>query len=115
LRNSVCLCYRCNKLQGTDSWATFLKKQNIEDPETAKKRSIKQALESLTLAQLKSLAAKHHVKVLGRVEEDWFESRRVAPTKSQYVSKLAGVVTSAELDPPVRGAPVKDKPKKRRT
>jgi len=20
LRNSVCLCYRCNKLQGTDSW-----------------------------------------------------------------------------------------------
>jgi len=26
LKNSVCLCYRCNKLQGTDSWATFLKK-----------------------------------------------------------------------------------------
>ena len=26
LRNSVCLCYRCNKLQGTDSWQTFMKK-----------------------------------------------------------------------------------------
>ncbi|OGI12216.1 hypothetical protein A3K64_02695 [Candidatus Micrarchaeota archaeon RBG_16_36_9] len=26
LRNSVCLCSRCNKLQGTDSWATFMKK-----------------------------------------------------------------------------------------
>ena len=26
LRNSVCLCYRCNKLQRTDSWATFMKK-----------------------------------------------------------------------------------------
>lgn len=26
LRNSVCLCYKCNKLQGTDSWATFMKK-----------------------------------------------------------------------------------------
>lgn len=26
LGNSVCLCYECNKLQGTDSWATFMKK-----------------------------------------------------------------------------------------
>jgi len=26
LRNSVCICARCNKLQGTDSWATFMKK-----------------------------------------------------------------------------------------
>ena len=36
LRNSVCLCYRCNNQQGTDSWATFLRKQNIAVP---KKRS----------------------------------------------------------------------------
>jgi 5-methylcytosine-specific restriction endonuclease McrA len=27
LKNSVCLCYSCNKLQGTDSWEKFLKKQ----------------------------------------------------------------------------------------
>lgn len=27
LRNSVCLCYKCNKLQGTDRWATFMKKK----------------------------------------------------------------------------------------
>lgn len=26
LTNSVCLCARCNKLQGTDGWATFMKK-----------------------------------------------------------------------------------------
>jgi hypothetical protein len=26
LRNSVCLCARCNKLQGTDNWSTFMKK-----------------------------------------------------------------------------------------
>lgn len=26
LRNSVCLCARCNKLQGTDGWATFMRK-----------------------------------------------------------------------------------------
>jgi hypothetical protein len=31
LRNSVCLCYRCNKLQGTDSWAVFMKKQGVKD------------------------------------------------------------------------------------
>jgi 5-methylcytosine-specific restriction endonuclease McrA len=29
LKNSVCLCYRCNRLQGTDSWEKFLKKQAI--------------------------------------------------------------------------------------
>lgn len=26
LRNSVCICARCNKLQGTDNWATFMRK-----------------------------------------------------------------------------------------
>jgi len=26
MRNSVCLCATCNKLQGTDNWATFIKK-----------------------------------------------------------------------------------------
>ena len=28
LANSVCLCYDCNRKQGTDSWETFRKKQN---------------------------------------------------------------------------------------
>lgn len=26
IRNSVCLCARCNKLQGTDNWSTFMRK-----------------------------------------------------------------------------------------
>ena len=26
LKNTVCLCYKCNNLQGTDSWDIFLKK-----------------------------------------------------------------------------------------
>ncbi|MCX6695813.1 MAG: HNH endonuclease signature motif containing protein [Candidatus Altiarchaeota archaeon] len=30
LRNSVCLCHNCNKKQGTDSWATFLRKQKVK-------------------------------------------------------------------------------------
>ncbi len=32
IKNSACLCYRCNKLQGTGSWTVFMKKQGIEDP-----------------------------------------------------------------------------------
>ena len=40
LDNAFCLCYKCNKLQGTDSWAVFLKKQGYEDPkaQAAKKK-----------------------------------------------------------------------------
>ena len=43
LNNSVCLCYRCNKLQGTDSWEKFLRKQgiNLEKKKTDRKRKPK--------------------------------------------------------------------------
>jgi len=97
LANSICLCYRCNKLQGTDSWATFLKKQGVEDPKAKKMRSVKQSLEALSVSQLKSLAKKHHLEVKGEIVEDWSTSYRKAPTKSQYIKKLAGKVTKAEL------------------
>jgi hypothetical protein len=93
LRNSVCLCYRCNKLQGTDSWAVFLKKQGVEDP----KLKLKKSLQALNVKQLKALAEKHHVKVKGTVVEGFFDSYRKAPTKSQYVNKLAGAVTEKEI------------------
>jgi hypothetical protein len=93
LRNSVCLCYRCNKLQGTDNWAVFLKKQGVKDP----KEEVKESLQKLTLQKLKLLAAKHKIKVTGRIEEDLFSSRRLAPTKRQYVNKLSGIVTAADL------------------
>jgi len=93
LRNSVCLCYRCNKLQGIDSWAVFMKKQGIEDP----KKKVKQSLENLTLQQLKLLAAEHKVKVTGRVEHYLFSSQRLAPTKRDYVSTLSRVLTVSDL------------------
>jgi hypothetical protein len=93
LANSVCLCYACNKKQGTDSWDVFLKKQGIENP----KIEMKKALGNLTLQQLKSLASKHKVKVTGYIEEDFFSTRRVAPTKRQYINKLAGVMTTSDL------------------
>ncbi len=44
LRNSVCLCYKCNKLQGTDSWATFIKKMgksNTHSVTSGKKRTLR--------------------------------------------------------------------------
>ncbi len=36
LRNSVALCYPCNKLQGTDDWATFQRKQGKARAKNAK-------------------------------------------------------------------------------
>lgn len=44
LRNSVCVCARCNKLQGTDSWTTFMKKMgktNVRSVTSGKQRKIR--------------------------------------------------------------------------
>jgi len=109
LKNSVCLCYRCNNLQGTDSWTTFLKKQGIADKTTTTKNS----LDTLSVSQLKSLAEKHHIKVKGRVEEGFFESTRSAPTKKQYINKLAGVVSEEEINSIPKEVVVKKKRKRR--
>ena len=109
-RNSICLCYRCNKLQGTDSWATFLKKQGVEEPKLKSKKS----LEALSITQLKFLAQKHNIKVKGTVVETFFDSSRKAPTKRQYINKLAGVVTEKELSSVPKEAPKTAKKKKRR-
>lgn len=38
LPNSVCLCYTCNKDQGTDSWATFRRNQGLPVKATATSR-----------------------------------------------------------------------------
>ena len=94
LRNSICLCYRCNKLQGTDSWATFLKKQGVKD----KSKVLKEKLGNLTVSQLKVLAKKHNIKVKGKIEDDGWDTYRKAPTKKQYVSKLCEVVTEKEIN-----------------
>jgi len=109
IKNSVCLCYRCNKLQGTDSWATFLKKQGIQDKTT----NMKGTLETLSIKQLKSLAEKHHIKIKGSVEESLFETTRKAPTKKRYISKLAGVVTEEEINSIPKEVVVKKKRKRR--
>jgi hypothetical protein len=113
LRNSLCLCYRCNKLQGTDSWAVFLKKQGVVSKET----SLKKSLQALSLPQLKELAAKHSLKIKGSlVEGDIFnDSYRKAPTKSQYVTKLVKVVTQKELGILPKAPAVKKRKQSRQT
>jgi hypothetical protein len=111
LRTSVCLCYRCNKLQGTDSWAAFLKKQGVTEP----KATIKKSLQTLKITQLKSLAKKHNIVLKGRVEETLFDSHRIAPTKSQYVSKLTKIVTEKEINSIPKETPKTVKRKKRKS
>lgn len=112
LKNSVCLCYRCNKLQGKDSWVVFMKKQNVETTEmkaqTAKKQN-KEKLAGLTVSELKLLAKKHRVTVNGSIEEGLFSSRRLAPTKKQYVDKLSVVVKSPSLRPKKATKPAQKK------
>lgn len=110
LINSVCLCWRCNNLQGTDSWATFLKKQGVEDP----KSKLKKSLQALNISQLKILANKHKIKIKGQIVEDIFESYRKAPTKSQYINKLAGIVTEKEISAIPKETPKTVKKKRRR-
>jgi hypothetical protein len=92
-RNSACLCGGCNKLQGTDSWAKFRRKLGKKAAEPKSK----QALESLSISQLKSLAKKHGVKPKGKLVDDWFDTYRKPPSKKQYVSALSKVVTSREI------------------
>src|SRR3989442_5018638 len=61
MKNAVCLCYACNKLQGTDSWTTFQKKlgKQITSPIATKN---KQSLSSLSIPQLKFLVNKYNLK-----------------------------------------------------
>jgi hypothetical protein len=114
LANSVCLCYRCNKLQGTDSWGAFLKKQGLEDPKAEEIKSVKRSLEALSVSQLKLLAKKHKVELKGEIVEDWFTSWRLAPTKSKYVSRLSRIVTKKELTSVRKEAPKTVKKKRQR-
>jgi len=92
-RNSACLCYGCNKLQGTDSWKTFHRKLGRA---TAEPKS-RDALESLGVAQLKYLAKKHGIKPKGKLVDDWFDTYRKPPGKKQYISALSKVVSSREI------------------
>ncbi len=95
LRNSVALCYRCNKLQGTDSWEAFQKKQG----KTTGADRLKDMLNRLSLGELKYIAKKHGLKLKSRYvegglfEDDYYQ----APSKNRYVKQLAKIVTETEV------------------
>lgn len=92
LKTAKSLCHRCNKLQGTDSWETFLKKQRVSDRGADSKAQTKASLERMKLDELKQLAKKHGIKVKGRTEQYLFGDRVMAPTKAQYVKQLSKVL-----------------------
>ena len=109
LRNCVSLCYKCNKLQGTDSWKTFLRKLGKQGSVSS---GVKQTLKGLTLPKLKFLAKKHKIKVKGRIEEGLFEDRELPPTKAQYVTALAKRLTEKDIESNLKE--FTEKPKKKR-
>ena len=86
------ICRTCNTSMGTQSIESF-KEKHFGKP----KEDLKPLLQALSVKQLKFLAAKHNVKVAGRVEETLFSSVTKAPTKSQYVNKLSKVATAKEI------------------
>ena len=86
------ICRTCNASMHTTSIETF-KARHFEKP----KANHKVDLEDLTIKELKFLANQHHLHVNGQVIENFFESHKVPPTKKQYISKLATIVTAKEL------------------
>ena len=109
LRNSGCLCYRCNKLQGTDSWDTFLKKMGKEPEESKTKNYLK----NLSLTQLKYLAKVNNISVKGRTEEDLFSTYQIAPSKTQYINALSKL-SQSKIDSDLKKMPIPEKKKKKR-
>ena len=109
LRNSACLCYKCNKLQGTDSWSIFLRKMGKE-PEGSK---TKKSLKSLNLTQLKYLAKVNNISVKGRTKQNLFSTHRVAPSKTQYINAQSKLPQS-KTDSDLKKMPAPEKKKKRR-
>jgi hypothetical protein len=107
----VCLCYKCNKLQGTDSWKTFLRKLGKQGS-VSSRSGVKQTLQGLTLPKLEFLAKKHKINVKGRIKEGLFEDRKLPPTKAQYVTALAKRLTEKDIESDLKE--FKQKPKKKR-
>jgi len=95
LRNSVALCYGCNKKQGTDSWEVFQRKQG----KTIAADKLRDILNKLSVRELKYIATKHVIKLKGRYvegtifEEDYYQ----APSKQRYIKELAKVLSENDV------------------
>jgi len=109
LRNSACLCYKCNKLQGTDSWSTFLKKLGKSSPSNEAKAILK----TLTVPQFKQLAKKHKISVRGKNIEGFFNDTIKPPTKAQFVSAISRKVSIQQINSFKKKIPATPKRKKK--
>ena len=95
LRNSVALCYGCNKKQGTDSWEVFQRKQG----KTIAADKLRDILNKLSVRELKYIATKHAIKLKGRYvegtsfEDDYYQ----APSKQRYIKELAKVLSENDV------------------
>lgn len=112
MKNSVCLCYACNKLQGTDTWETFQKKQGkqVKDENPSKTK-----LKNLTLTQLKHLTKEKNIKLKGKTKEGFFKDTYTPPSKTLYVKALAPKISEKEIETTLKKMPVKtSKPRKKK-
>lgn len=89
MKNSVCLCPICNKLQGTDKWETFQKKQGKALPTDTRMAELIPLLQRLKIKQLKELCAELGIArpkpTQGSV--GFFDDPR-APSPSAYINKI---------------------------
>ena len=86
------ICRTCNTSMGTTSIEVF-KARHFDTP----KADLKPSLQSLSITQLKLLAKKHGIQIKGKVVESLFDSYTKPPTKTQYVNRLARIVTAREI------------------
>lgn len=95
LKNSVALCYGCNKKQGTDSWDVFQRKQG----KSVELDNLRGMLNKLNMKELRYLATKHGLKLTGRyVEGGLFEDDHyTAPSKQKYVKELSKHVSESDV------------------
>jgi len=110
LKNCVCLCYKCNKLQGTDNWEKFLRKQKPQ-LDNSKTKNI---LRNLSSNKLKFLAKKFNLNVKGKTEEGFFENYKKPPSKIQYVNALAKTISEDEITSSLKDMPQPVKKRKRK-
>jgi hypothetical protein len=103
MRNSVVLCYKHNKLQGTDSWPVFLKKMGKTLPGNEKKQELK----GLPLRTLQFLAKKWGIVVKGTIEEGLFETIRSPPSKSKYIAALTKAAGGKDIDSDISTMPAR--------
>jgi hypothetical protein len=107
LRNTFVAHSSCNSSQGTLSLRQTRRAIGITTPED----NLKKELKRLTVSQLRRLAAKSGIKVHGTVSEGFFETTRVAPSKTKFVNALARKVNLKAVQ---AAGSFKPEPKKKR-